>query len=314
MTSRAQSRAYQVRREVHLRAPDVVLVMGCWIALLALLGPARWAPGAERSALGFALLGLGPLVIRTLEASYPKNRLIAFLGAFWLLPVAGLGHDLLGPIVDTINPVLRDSQLALMDQHLFGMQVSVWLASVVPPWLTEILMFCYYGHFFWPVALGAVLYFTGRQDFFEEYILALALFFAFNYFCYALVPAVGPRFFLYDQFSAPLQGVWLTPSLDSLMRKVIFMRDCFPSGHTGVTLLVLVFSWRYERRFFWVMLLPGLGLIAATLVGRFHYATDLVCAVPLVTVTVALAMGVTRAAAKRDAIARPVRMDAIVRS
>jgi membrane-associated phospholipid phosphatase len=134
-----------------------------------------------------------------------------------------------------------------------------------------------------------------------------------NYFCYALVPAIGPRYFLFHAFPGPLQGLWLTPFLDSVMRTPPFARDCFPSGHTGTTLLVLVYAFRFSPRVFRVMLLPGLGLILATLVGRFHYLTDLMCAVPLVTVVVSLALGWSRAAARREAVARPVPMDAIVR-
>ncbi|MFY0567434.1 phosphatase PAP2 family protein [Archangium lansingense] len=97
------------------------------------------------------------------------------------------------------------------------------------------------------------------------------------------------------------------------MRLPTFARDCFPSGHTGTTLLVFVYAWRFSPRFFRVMVLPGLGLIAATLVGRFHYATDLLCSVPLVMVVVGLAVGWSRTIARRDTVARPVTMDAIVR-
>ncbi|PTL81006.1 phosphatase PAP2 family protein [Vitiosangium sp. GDMCC 1.1324] len=300
-------------RYVHLRGVDIVIVVSCALAALALVGPARWAPGSLRSAVHFALFALGPLVLRTLESYFPRHRLLAFVASFWLLPVLSLSHGLLNPVVTAITPVLRDAQLSTMDQRLFGVQASVMLGHVVPPWLTEILMVCYYGHFIWPLVLGVVLYFTGRRDSFDEYLLALSLFFAFNYLSYALVPAIGPRYFLFHDFPRPLAGLWMTPFLDSVMRMPPFARDCFPSGHTGATLLVLVYAWRFERRVFRVMLVPGLCLIAATLVGRFHYATDLMCAVPMVMVVVGLALGWSRATARREAVARPVPMDAIVR-
>jgi hypothetical protein len=235
------------------------------------------------------------------------------VASFWLLPVLSFSHGLLNPLVTAVTPVLRDAQLAALDQRMLGTQASVLLGHLVPPWLTEILMVCYYGHFIWPVVLGVVLYFTGRREAFDEYLIALSLFFAVNYFCYALVPAIGPRYFLFHAFPGPLQGLWLTPFLDSVMRTPPFARDCFPSGHTGTTLLVLVYAFRFSPRVFRAMLLPGLGLILATLVGRFHYLTDLMCAVPLVMVVVSLALGWSRAAARREAVARPVPMDAIVR-
>ncbi|HYO52994.1 phosphatase PAP2 family protein [Archangium sp.] len=307
------SRARAGARDVHLRGVDIVIVVSCGLAALALVGPARWAPGSTRSAVHFAIFALGPLVLRTLASYFPRSRPLTFVASFWLLPVLSLSHGLLNPVVSAVTPVLRDAQLAAMDQRLFGAQVSVVLGQVVPPWLTEILMICYYGHFVWPLLLGSVLYFTGRRDAFDEYLLALSLFFSFNYLFYALVPAIGPRYFLFHSFSEPLRGLWVTPFLDSVMRTPPFARDCFPSGHTGTTLVVFVYSYRFAPRVFRVMLLPGLGLIAATLVGRFHYATDLLCAVPLVTVVVGLAVGWSRATARREAIARPVTMDAIVR-
>jgi PAP2 superfamily protein len=285
----ASPTAFWDARVVHLRGVDVVIVTACALAALTLVGPARWAPGAPRAALHFALFALGPLVLRTLEASFPRRRLLGFVASFWLLPVLALSHELLAPLVNALTPVLKDAPLAALEVRLLGARASVVLGAWVPPWLTELLMLCYYGHFLWPLVLGALLYFSGRSEAFDEYLLALGLLFAFTYFGYALVPAIGPRYFLFDAFPRPLEGVWLTPVLDSMMREPPFAKDCFPSGHTGTTLVVLAYAWRFERRFFRVMLLPGVGLILATLVGRFHYTTDLLCAVPLVLVVLGLA-------------------------
>jgi hypothetical protein len=302
------------RRRVELRPVDVLMVVSCTGAALLLLGPYRWAPGAGTSALVYLGFALGPLVLRWLESLYPQRRLLAFVACFWLLPVTSIGHEFLSPLVTGFFPGLRDAQLASLDQRLFGVQVSVWLGQLVPPWLTEVLLVCYYGHFVWPVVLGLVLYFTGRREAFDEYLLALGLFMVCNFVLYAWVPAIGPRYFLVDAFSRPLRGLWLTPYLDSAMRQPLFIRDCFPSGHTGVTLLVMLYAWRFERRVLRVMCLPGLGLIAATLVGRFHYATDLLCAPPLVLCTTAVALAWSRHTGRRPSVARPVPMDAIVRS
>lgn len=302
-------------RAVRFRGVDIVLVVACSVAALACVGPARWAPGSLANAGVFALFALGPLVLRLLESWWPDNKPIVIAGDFWLLPVSAFAHGLLNPVVDAVNPLIKDTQLVDLDQRLFGGQVSVVLSHVVPSWLNEVLMFCYYGHFMWSLLLGIFLYRAGKLAAFHEYLLGLSLLFAFNYAAYALVPAVGPRYFLFGEFPQPVQGVYFTPLLDSLMRQPGFSRDCFPSGHTGATLVVLFYAYRFARRFFWVMLLPGLGLIVATLAGRFHYATDLLCAVPLVTVVVGLALALTRAAARREEeeAERSVPVDAIVR-
>jgi hypothetical protein len=303
--------------QVRLNAVDLIVVTACWLAVLVLMGPGRWAPDALPNACLFALMGSGSLVLRTLEATYPSRRWLTVLADWWLLPVAVMSHGWLNPVVDTLNPLLKDAQLVAADQRLFGFQAAVELERLVPPWLNDVLMVCYYGHFVWALVLGVALYLRGRgpTSEFGEFLTALGLIFFLNYVTYAMVPAVGPRFFLVDAFEAPLQGVVVTPLLDSMMRVPRYVRDCFPSGHTGVTLLVFFYAWRFSRRVFWVMLAPGLGLITATLSGRFHYATDLVCAVPLVMVVAGLALGLSRAARQREVerAARSVPVDAILR-
>ncbi|GHG95929.1 hypothetical protein GCM10012319_59970 [Comamonas sp. KCTC 72670] len=299
---------------VQLTPVDLIIVVSCAIAAWVLVGPGHWAPGALRAALLFTLMGMGPLVLRTVAASYPGHRWPDIIADWWLLPTAVMTHGWLSPLVDTLNPLLKDAQLVAADQRLFGFQAAVVLARIVPAWLNDVLLVCYYGHFVWALVLGLVLYRRPGGAEYEEFLTALGLLFCLNYAAYALVPAVGPRYFLVDAFDGPLRGT-VAPLLDSVMRTPMFSRDCFPSGHTGATLLVLYYAWRYSRRTFWVALLPGLGLIAATLVGRFHYATDLLCSVPLAMVVAGLAMGVSRAGRQREVVkdARSVPVDAIVR-
>jgi hypothetical protein len=302
-------------RKVRLRGGDIVIISACLLATLVLLGPGRWAPGSISSALWFGGFAIGLLLLRTLQATFPRLRPVRWVADFWLLPVAGIGHELLNPLLDAIDPILRDAPLARVEEQLFGLQVSVWLSDGLPGWMHDILMLCYYSHFIWAPMLGVVLYLKKRRSAFDELILGLTIFFSINYACYALVPAIGPRFFLIDAFAGPLDGPLLTPVLDSMMRSPKFARDCFPSGHTGTTLLLFFYSFRFARKFFWIMLLPGLGLITATLSGRFHYATDLVAAVPVVVVVAGLAMALSRSAVRRKVFAaeRSVSMDAIVR-
>jgi membrane-associated phospholipid phosphatase len=54
------------------------------------------------------------------------------------------------------------------------------------------------------------------------------------------------------------------------------VRDCVPSMHTAVTLLTLIFAWRFQRRYFWIILLPGIGIIIATMYTQAHYAIDVI--------------------------------------
>lgn len=298
--------ALGVEEGLPLPLADVVITSTATFAAAYLWLVASWAPGALFSGIGFAIIAAGAPVFRALAQRYPGRKVFHHVAAFWLLPAAAFGHSLLNPVIDAANPRLLDRYLALADHWLFGANPSLYFEGRVPGWATDVLMVCYYTYFLWPVALGAVLYRKNSRRVYEQFGLALALFYAANFVLYVAVPAVGPRFFMADHFHGPLHGAALTPLLDSMMRNPSFARDCFPSGHTGITVLVMAYAYVYQRRFFFFMLPWGLGLIAATLVCRFHYGVDLLAALPLVLVCAASAMGLARVRPQGVVVKSPV--------
>lgn len=292
--------APRIEQTLAMKLADVTVTAMASFAAALVLFDGTWHPHWVASFVAFAFVALGLTALRALgdmQDRFPRMRIFHTLGNFWLLPTVIIGHFSLGPIVDSAHPRLLDAELAQLDLRLFGVHPSLWLGDVVGPVITEFVMLCYYGYFLGPVILGALLLARRRTEAYGEYVLGLALYFCANYAFYVVVPAVGPRFFLAQMFDQPLNGLWLTSTLDGLMRTPIYNRDCFPSGHTGVTITVLVYAWRYHRRFFWIWLPVGVGLISATLIGRFHYGIDLLAALPLVVTVVAVSAVAARAAA-----------------
>ena len=289
----AKARTGDATLQVRLRWSDIVVSTGSTVAALALVLYARWVPGWERSVAAFALMAVGAPLMRSLATRHKKLAKLGVFASFWLLPCAAMGHGALKPLVDGLHPRLMDGYLASADLRLFGTSPSVWVGSYVPGWLNDVLLLCYYSYFIWPAALGYVLYRHRERKIYEQYLTTLALLVTANFIGYLLVPAVGPRFFLAQSFPTPLPGL-LAPYLESAMRAPLFMKDCFPSGHTAMTLTVLTFAYRNARRFFWGMLPVGAGLIAATVTGRFHYGIDLVCAVPFCIATLSAANALAR--------------------
>lgn len=278
-----------------LRPADVVLTSGATLGCAVLVLSGRWVPGWERSALAFASLACALPLLRWLAGHFPRIRLFDAAASLWLCVAAPVGHASLGAVVDVVSPRLYDRELALLDLRVFRLHPSVW-AGHLPGWVMDVLLGCYYTYFLWPALLALVLYLRRERAVFERYALALALCFTTNFVLYALVPAVGPRFYLASLFHQPLGGVYLAPYLESMMRQPAFLRDCFPSGHTAGTVLVLCYAWRHARRVFWPMLPVATGLIVATLAGRFHYGADLLCALPLAALSAVVAAAVVRPA------------------
>ncbi|MHB8877823.1 MAG: phosphatase PAP2 family protein [Myxococcaceae bacterium] len=291
-----------------LTLADVVVSSMGLSGAVFLVVAARWAPGFAYSLGVFLAIAVAPPLFRAAPRLFPTaSRVFDFLASFTLLPAAIFAHAALGPISDEVRPVLLDRYLAAADLAIFGGFPAVFLGELIPSWLTEVLFLCYYSYFLWPTLVGVLLYFTGRRREYDEYVLALALYYFASFVFYVLVPAVGPRFFLADLYAGPVKGVFLTPLLDSMMREPRFMADCFPSGHTAVTLLMLRYAWVHQRRFFWGVLPVAVGLIAGTVVCRFHYVIDIFLAVPMTLAVLAATAAIARAR-PRGRVVVPLRL------
>jgi len=181
---------------------------------------------------------------------------------------------------DTIhfaNPHDIHNALIAIDGWLFGVQPCVWAQQFVHPWLTEILSFCYMLFFLWAPLVATTLYFQNRKTEFRNTLVSVILCFYTGYFLYIIFPAAPPRLTLTHMFTVQFNG---TPIAAAAQRMIDILpsdsRAAFPSLHAAVTLLSLMFAWKYTRRLFWVILPFCIGLFLSTIYLRHHYVVDLV--------------------------------------
>jgi len=195
---------------------------------------------------------------------------------FWyLLLVIPFTYKELEYLIPRIHPRDYDHQLAALDYRVFGVNPVVWLGNITTPPLTLALQLSYLTYYIFPIALAIVLWSRKEFDRFHFLLFIVALGFYVSYIGYIAVPAIGPRFFLDGQVM-PFRGGAVAFIRGVLNRAEGITRDCFPSGHTELTLLVLYCAYRFHRRTFWIMLAPGLALIFSTVYLRYHYAVDVV--------------------------------------
>jgi membrane-associated phospholipid phosphatase len=97
-----------------------------------------------------------------------------------------------------------------------------------------------------------------------------------SYLGYIAVPALGPRFFLSPDSVKPFGGTGVGAIRSLLDRIEGVTRDCFPSGHTELTLLVLFCAYRFHKKTFYVLLPIGFALIFSTVYLRYHYVIDVI--------------------------------------
>ncbi len=177
-----------------------------------------------------------------------------------------------------VNPHDVHPFLARLDARLFGVVPCLWAERFVTPARTEVMSF-FYANFFWIApAVPLVLLATGRMADFRVAVLGIVTCFYLGYFAYVVFPAAPPRLYLAHEFSRSLRGY---PNLlyhlseETLALLPLGSRAAFPSLHAAVSLLALVYAWRFTRITFGVLVPFVGGLWLSTIYLRHHYAVDL---------------------------------------
>jgi membrane-associated phospholipid phosphatase len=185
---------------------------------------------------------------------------VVFSSLCWLLPHA--------------HPEPWEHSFLALDRALFGSDIG-HAAAHLPGWLVEVLQICYAGFYGLCIAsaVGAGL---GRgKAAFDRASLRLVGAFLCSYLGYLLVPTLAPKVVL--AFEHDIEGLWLTPALrHAIDAGEANLWDCFPSGHTMLTLTSLLSLWRWNRRWFHWLVLPGALLIVSTVLLRYHWTIDVV--------------------------------------
>jgi membrane-associated phospholipid phosphatase len=177
--------------------------------------------------------------------------------------------------IPAIRRTDADQWLADLDYRIWHAHPTVWLERIQSPALTEFLQVGY--TLFVPAVLivAAILWRQRKFGEFQYYAFLIALGFLVSYVGYLIVPARGPRFLLKHLQHIPLQGLWFFENMQSTLDRLESAHyDCFPSGHTELTMLAWWGSRMISNRLFKVYFAYTLLIIFATVYLRYHYTVD----------------------------------------
>lgn len=195
--------------------------------------------------------------------------------------------DSLGLVVHNVNPQDLDYLLIRLDYLIFGIYPTVELEEIMSPLLTDVLQAAYSTYYFLPITLGIALKAKGMRAEFEKSLFLILFCFYLSYIGYIMVPALGPRYSMEHLHETPLTGFLFSDPIQNILNMLEgIKRDAFPSGHTGVALLVLFLAFRYTKPLFYVMLIPVILLVFATVYCRYHYVVDVIGGIILTVVTI----------------------------
>ena len=192
------------------------------------------------------------------------------------LPCVGYFYKEMALLIPGVRHTDADRWLASLDFRFWHVNPTVWLERIQFPAGVEVEQLIYTLFVPAVILVGVLLWKRGRFTEFQYYAFLITLGYLISYVGYILVPARGPRFLLRDLQHIPLRGLWLFRDLqDGLDRLESYHYDCFPSGHTELTLLACWGSRMVSKRWFWVYFAYTPFLIFATVYLRYHYTVDL---------------------------------------
>jgi len=213
-----------------------------------------------------------------LKLSYDSKwtgKIGSFIHSFSPILFVILIYESLGDLIQHLLPDI-DPLLARIDLFIFGVHPTVWMERWVTPWLTDLLSLAYISYYFVPVVLIVVLYLKGRMKEFNRSVFILAFGYYVSFIGYILFPAIGPRRMMTHLQSIPLEGSFITDFVRDILDTLEHnKRDCMPSGHTQLSLMVLCLAYRYEKLLFCILLPIVCGLIISTIYLRYHHVIDL---------------------------------------
>ena len=202
-----------------------------------------------------------PLPLQILRDWYPITTILIF---YLEIP----------PLVQMVQQRYFDDLVIEWEDRLFNGQPSIYLRARFPSkWLSELLHLCYFSYY--PIVFGlvTVLYFQGRHEAFHEVVFAEILTFNLCLVWYIFMPVMGPRY-KFEKISGPLADGYVFKMVHMILSGASSKGTAFPSSHCAIGVIVVLYAARYHPVAFAIMCPFGVGLVIATVYGRFHYALD----------------------------------------
>jgi membrane-associated phospholipid phosphatase len=222
---------------------------------------------------------LSGILLLVYEVKRPNAASFVFRCWYPLIYVAAC-YKAMALFIPAIRHGSADQALADLDFRIWHAHPTVWLERIQTPAGTEFLQIIY--TLFVPMVLLPAVVLWRRRLYreFQYFAFLIALGYLVSYVGYLIVPARGPRFLLAPLQHVPLQGVWLFHSLQGALDRLESAHyDCFPSGHTELTILAWWSTRQFGNRWFWPSFAYTLSIIFATVYLRYHYTVDVLAGV-----------------------------------
>ncbi len=205
------------------------------------------------------------------------NRVLRMLRYFYPYIFIGFVFESLGFIVPYINPHNKDPILIKIDRFLLGKDAALVFNFLNIKGLVDYLQISYLAYYILPAVIILYYYKKNKIKRLSYTLFALSLGYYISYLGYIFLPAIGPRYSLSYLSHIPLNGGAVFKVVHPILNQLEHIKqDCFPSGHTEISLLVFLLFYEENKKIALLILPIVLSLILATLVLRYHYFADVI--------------------------------------
>lgn len=219
--------------------------------------------------LGFVLLVI--LMIKLLAPSksnfnfFIRNTYLLLLSTYFYTETTSYNKL----FFSNIDPFLESIELSI-----FHFNPSIEFSKFFNhPLFSEIMYFAYFS-FYLSILLFAIYQFKYNYDGFKKNMFYLSASLFIYYLIFALIPSQGPQFFYSGAMAQVPDGYIFQKAMKLIHAYVEKPTGAFPSSHVGISIIILIISYKKTKNFFYFSLPIVFLLILATVYIKAHYAID----------------------------------------
>ena len=196
------------------------------------------------------------------------------------------------PETDQFNNVFFNDQdpfFYRIEELIFGCQPSLVFPDRFPQlWMTELMSFGYFSYYLVIFGFYLILYIKDFDLFYRITFIILSAFYTY-YLLFIILPVAGPQYFL----PSPQNEVPKAYLFSSMLKLVQELGErptgAFPSSHIGVVTIVMWYSYKHIKKWFFILLPVTILLLLSTVYLKAHYLVDVI--VGLLTVPLFIIAG-----------------------
>jgi len=161
--------------------------------------------------------------------------------------------------------------------------VVAWIQDITPSFLIPVFSgFYMFGFAFLLLAPIALYVLAPAMRSLKELLVAYVLNYLIGTVMFTVFTAYGPRVYVSGHVDGLLYDFY--PSTAELTSKVSERTDVFPSLHTSLAVIVLLFAWQTRHvlpRWVFIAAVTASGVVLSTMVTGIHWLTDVVAGIVL---------------------------------